>query len=104
LLAAIGAFFLYLGWRAATKDRLHVTGVEGSARIAAIQQTGMFMNGNPYVRLDLEIDVPGHPRYEVRHGEIVPLVLLGRLTQGAALPVRVDGKNPSHLVVEWEKS
>lgn len=104
ILSAIGILFLWLGWRAAAKDRLHTTGVEGSAHIAGIEQTGMLMNNNPYVRLDLEIEMPGHPRYEVKHAEIVPLVMLSRLVLGATLPVKVDAQHPSHFVIQWEKA
>ncbi len=104
ILGAIGVIFLIIGYRAAMKDRLHLIGIAGQARILGLTQTGMWMNNNPYVRLDLEITVPGHPPYEVRHGEIVPQILLGRLTDGSTLPVKVDPNHPSHFVVEWESA
>lgn len=104
LLSAIGIIFLWVGWKAAKKDRLHETGVEGSASILSITQTGAYLNRNPYVLFDFEVEVPGHPAYEVKHREIVPLVLLGRLAPGTSLPVRVDRDNPSHLIVEWERA
>jgi hypothetical protein len=103
ILGVIGIVFLIIGARAAARDRLHDAGVSGQATIAGITQTGMWMNNNPYVKLDLVIQIPGHPPYEVKHGEIVPQVLLGRLTNGASLPVRVDPDRPSHFVVEWER-
>jgi hypothetical protein len=40
----------------------------------------------------------------VRHRETVPQVLLGRLTDGSTLPVRVDPKDPSHLIVVWDEA
>jgi hypothetical protein len=101
LLAAIGLLFGYLGWRMTGKDKLHETGLEGSARILSILQTGMFMNNNPVVVLDLAVTVPDEPTYEVRHREVVPQVALGRLTQGDTLEVRVDRRNPSDLIVLW---
>jgi hypothetical protein len=104
ILGVVGVVFLVVGARAAAKDRLHTTGLEGEATIAGIQQTGMWMNNNPYVKLDLIIRVPGHPPYEVKHGEIVPQVLLGRLTSGTPLSVKVDPNKPSHFVVEWERA
>jgi hypothetical protein len=104
ILGAVGLILGAVGVRAAAKDRLHSTGIEGEARIVAIEQTGMWMNNNPYVKLDLMITVPGHPPYELKHGEIVPQVLLGRLTDGSTLSVRVDPNKPSHFVVEWERA
>ena len=104
ILGTVGVIFLVIGVRAAARDRLHTTGLQGEARILGLEQTGMLMNNNPYVKLDLEVTVPGHPAYEVKHGEIVPLALLGRLTDGGTLPVRVDPNRPSHFVVEWERA
>jgi hypothetical protein len=103
ILGAVGLIFLVLGWRAAQKDRLHETGVDGEGTIAGIEQTGMWMNDQAYVRLDLIVRVPGHQPYEVKHGEIVPQVALGRLTNGSTLPLKVDPERPSHLLVQWER-
>ena len=103
ILGVLGIVFLAIGWRAAQKDRLHDTGLDAEGTIAGIEQTGMWMNGQPYVRLDLIVNVAGHQPYEVKHGEIVPQVALGRLTSGAALPLKVDPNRPSHLLVQWER-
>jgi hypothetical protein len=103
LLALIGVPFLFVAYRAAAKDRLHETGIDGTARILGLTQTGVWMNNNPYVRLDLEVTVEGHPRYEIHHGEIVPQVLIGRLTKGTPLHIKVDPHHPSHIVVDWER-
>jgi hypothetical protein len=103
ILGVVGVIFLVIGQRAAQKDRLHDTGIEGEATIVSIHQTGMMMNNNPYVKLGLTIKTPGHQPYEVEHGEIVPQVLLGRLTNGQTLPVKVDPNRPSHFVIEWER-
>jgi hypothetical protein len=103
ILATVGIVCLVLGWRAVKKDRLHETGLQGEAEIVGVTQTGMLMNNNPYVRLDLVIRVPGHQPYQVRHGEIVPMTLVGRLTSGRTLPIRVDPNHPSHFVIEWER-
>jgi hypothetical protein len=103
ILGGVGLIFLVLGWRAAQKDRLHDTGLDGEGTIAGIEQTGLWMNDQAYVRLDLVVRVPGHQPYEVKHGEIVPQVALGRLTSGETLPLKVDPERPSHLLVQWER-
>ena len=71
---------------------------------AFLKETGIWMNINPYVRLDLEIRVPGDPPFEVGHGGIVPQVMIGRLADGTVLPVKVDPNRPWHFVVEWERA
>jgi hypothetical protein len=45
-----------------------------------------------------------HGAYEVTRKEVVPLIMLGRLTSGQPLPVKVDSANPQNLVVEWESA
>jgi hypothetical protein len=101
VLGGIGLVFAWLGWRMAAKDALHETGLKGTARILSVRQTGMWMNNNPVVVLDLAVSVPDEPTYEVRHRETVPVVALGRLAQGDELDVRVDKRNPSDLIVLW---
>jgi hypothetical protein len=103
ILGVIGLILLAVGYRAQQKDMLHVTGLDAEAKIVGVTQTGLWMNNNPYVKLDLVITVPGHPPYEVKHGEIVPQVLLGMLTSGAPLHLKVDPNKPSHFVIEWER-
>jgi hypothetical protein len=89
------------GYREA--QRLKVMGKEGTARVAGMTQTGTTLNDNPLVELDLEVTIPGRPPYRVTHREWVPLVMLGTLTMGAALHVRVDPADPSKLMIEWDK-
>lgn len=89
------------GYREA--QRLKVLGKQGTARVAGMTQTGTSMNDNPLVELDLEVTVEGRPPYRVSHREWVPLVMLGTLTMGGTLPVRVDPADPSKLMIEWEK-
>lgn len=103
ILGVLGVVFLAIGWRAAQKDRLHDTGLDAEGTIAGIEQTGMWLNDQPYVRLDLIVRVAGHQPYEVKHGEIVPQVALGRLTSGQTLPLKFDPDRPSHLPVQWER-
>jgi hypothetical protein len=100
-LAAIAVPFLFVARRAAQRDRLHEAGVDATARILGVQQTGAWLNNNPFVRLDLEVTVPGHPPYEVQHGEVVPQVLIGRLTAGTPLHLKVDRDHPSQFVIDW---
>jgi hypothetical protein len=104
ILGGIGAIFLYCAYRTAAKNRLHETGLEGRGTIMGIRQTGMWLNNNPVSVLDLRIQLDGHPSYEVRHRETVPQVLLGRLTNGQTLPVRVNPHKPSDFIIEWEQA
>src|SRR5207248_6058265 len=68
---------------AAAEDQIYATGEEGTATITGLTQTGLFVNNNPEVKLDLQVSTPGRMPYPATHKEIVPLILLGQLAVGA---------------------
>ena len=61
----------------------------------------MSLNDQPQVEMELLVQLPGRPAYTVKHKEFVPLILLGRLTSGVPLPVRVDPGDPQKVVIDW---
>jgi hypothetical protein len=88
--------------RAASARRVLSTGTAGSATITGLTQTGMFMNENPQVEMDLMVQVPGRPPYAAKRKQFVPLILLGRLSTGSPLSVRVDPADPSNVEIDWD--
>lgn len=91
-----------LWWRSAAKmDRIGTTGVAGTGQIMGLRQTGMEVNDQPQVELDLLVTIPGRSPYRAKVKEIVPLIMLSRL-QGT-LPVRVDPAEPEAIVVQWDQ-
>jgi hypothetical protein len=107
ILAVVGVGLLWFGLRAGARAednaRIEASGLPGQATIVGLTQTGMFLNDNPQVRLDLSVLLPGRPAYAASVKQFVPLILLGRLTGGATLPVKVDPSNPAHVIVEWDQ-
>ena len=87
--------------RAAATDRISAMGVAGTGQIMGLRQTGVLINGQPQVEMDLLVTVMGHSPYRVKVKEIVPLIMLNRL-QGT-LPVRVDPARPQTVVVQWDQ-
>ena len=108
ILAAVGIALIVIGiivgQRAAATDQLLQTGVAGTAAITGLTQTGMYFNENPQVRMHLLVSLPGQTPYATTHTEVVPLILLGRLSSGAPLAVRVDPANLNRLAVDWSSS
>lgn len=108
ILAVVGIALIVIGFvvgqRAAATDRLLQTGLAGSAAITGLTQTGMYFNENPQVRMQLLISLPGQTPYAATHTEVVPLILLGRLTSGAPLAVRVDPADLNRVAVDWSSS
>jgi hypothetical protein len=50
------------------------------------------------------VTTPIHGGYDVTRKEVVPLIMVGSLTSGRPLPVKVDPNNPQDLVIEWESA
>lgn len=95
---------IIVGRRAAATDALLQTGTPGTATITGLTQTGMYVNENPQIRMQLLVSLPGQTPYATQHTEIVPLMLLGRLNSGAPLQVRVDPMNLNRVAVDWGES
>ena len=77
-----------------------VNGIDATATIAAIRQTGMQLNFAPVVDLDLTVIRNGLPM-PVTVRETVPQVALARLRMGETLRVRVDQANPGLVWIDW---
>ena len=92
---------IIVGRRAASTEALLATGTPGTATVTGLTQTGMYMNENPQIRMQLLVTLPGQTPYAAQHTEIVPLMLLGRLTSGSPLQVRVDPMNLNRIAVDW---
>jgi len=105
ILGGVGVMLLLGGllWMrgAAKKDRISATGVAGTGQIMGLGQTGVTVNDQPQVELDLLVTIPGRSPYRAKVKEIVPLITLNRL-QGT-LPVRVDPAEPDTVVVQWDQ-
>ena len=105
ILGATGLGLVWFGLRArrsaADADRIASTGLAGTATITALTQTGMSLNDQPQVEMQLLVSIPGRAPYPATRKEFVPLILLGRLSSGLPLPVKVDPADPQRLVIEW---
>jgi hypothetical protein len=69
-----------------------------------MRQTGVYMNEQPQIELNLEVTTSMQGPYEVVMKEYVPLMLIGTLSSGAPLPVKVDPANPNTVIIEWENA
>lgn len=105
ILGGVGVVMLLAGllWMrsAAKKDRISAMGVAGTGQIMGLRQTGMTVNDQPQVELDLLVTIPGRSPYRAKVKEIVPLIMLNRL-QGT-LGVRVDPAEPETVVIQWDQ-
>jgi len=105
ILALVGIVLLVFALRAsagaADADRVSRSGLPGTAQIRGVTQTGMFLNQNPQVKLDLLVQVSGKAPYAATRKEFVPLIMLNQIAPGSTLPVKVDPNNANDVVIQW---
>lgn len=102
----LGLFFWARKWQRAVADaeRIKSQGVAGTATILGMRQTGTTLNEQPQIELRLQVSTQMHGAYEVMVKEYVPLMLLGTLSSGRPLPVKVDPADPQSVIIEWESA
>ena len=102
----LGLFVWARKWQraAADADRIRQQGVSGTATITGMRQTGVQLNEQPQIELQLQVQTQMHGAYPVTVKEYVPLMLLGTLSSGQPLPVKVDPANPQRVIIEWENA
>jgi hypothetical protein len=83
----------------AKAQHLMVNGRAGSATITAIRDTGMTINDNPTVELELAVTVDGADPYAVTHRQTISRIAIPSFQPGATVPVRVDPADRQSLIV-----
>ena len=86
---------------AARRKVLLREGVDGSAKLMVVEQTGTQVNDQPMLRLRMIVEVAGRAPYAVVHKEVVPHIRLAQLQPGIHLPVKVDPKDPRNMAIAW---
>jgi hypothetical protein len=77
------------------------TGLPGQATVSAVQDTGVSVQGQRVMVLDLVINAGGKPPQTVKHSAMVPDAAVPRVSAGASLPVRVNAANPAQFAIDW---
>ncbi len=82
-----------------TTGALYTNGIQGSATIEGLSDTGQIVNNAPVMEMDLKVTVPGKDPYSVKHRQIVAHVAMGNFQPGKVFPVRVDQNDPQRIVI-----
>ncbi len=85
----------------AASSALAVNGVEATASITAVRQTGSQINFAPVVELDLLIFGPAGAPYPVTRRETVQQIYLARAQPGQLLKVKVDPNDNTVVRIDW---
>jgi len=103
-LTVLGIVFTGMGWFFKRADsnykRIMTTGIRGVATINKIGPSHVYVNKQPMAHLDLTIET-GTKRYEINHSAVVPLVYLATLMPGTRIPVVVDPRDKTGIILQW---
>jgi hypothetical protein len=105
-LVAVGLLIWGRKWSKgyAEAQRIKIHGVAGQATITGMRQTGVSVNEQPQIELQLQVQDQMYGSRQITVKEYVPLMMLGTLSSGRPLPVKVDPANPTNVVIEWESA
>jgi len=80
-------------------NMLAMTGLEASAEVVAIEDTGTLINMNPVVKLSLKVtpSVMGMPAFDTTGNSVVSKIAIPR--KGDTIKIKYNPANPSEFVV-----
>ena len=88
--AAIAIPLVWMRKKRQQAEELAAVGTQGEAKILSLTDTGMRVNDNPRVTLELEITMPMRPPYKVTKTMVVPLIRMAQVQVGETVGVMVD--------------
>jgi hypothetical protein len=80
-------------------QHLMANGRAGAATITGLRDTGVTINDNPTVELDLSVSLDGGEPYAVTHRQTISRIAIASFQPGATVPVRVDPADRSSLLM-----
>lgn len=87
--------------KARGKRRIETSGLSGQAKVMRVSQTSTYINDNPVLMFDLEVEAPGLAPYRTTAKATVPMYMTQRVGPGATIPVKVDPSNQNDIVIDW---
>ena len=96
----LGLIFGGLYFKQRGEQRVMAEGIQGTAQILGMTQTGVQVNEQPQVELHMRIEASGIAPYELKKKFIVPLIALGQLS-GGRLNVAIDREDQENVVINW---
>jgi len=83
----------------ARKAKLFTDGLDGTAEILGVEETGTTVNDMPVLKIRLKVNDGYHPEYEIVHKEITPLTQIPKLVNGGQIAVKVSRGDPKRLLL-----
>lgn len=77
------------------------TGVDATAMITGVAQTGAMVNFQPTLQIDMTVMPDGLPPYPASVTQVVEQVFLTKAVAGASVPIKVDPNDPGSIWINW---
>jgi hypothetical protein len=84
-----------------SKASLLQTGIPGVARVTSVVDSGVRINFEPVLDIELEVALEDGRHYAARVRELAPQMYAGRVEPGASVGVRADALDPQLLTLDW---
>ncbi len=65
-------------------------GKQGTAKILKLSDTGVTINENPRVKLELEISIPNYPNYFAQKTVVIPIINIPQVQPGSIVDILAD--------------
>lgn len=87
-------------------EELIATGKQGTAIVLKLSDTGVSVNDNPRVKLQLEIHIPNYQPYRAQKTVTLPLIYLSQVQTGSTINILADPEQPDNekriaLLLKW---
>ena len=95
LLIAIPLLISLVSFRGAVKIKNRIQeivtyGKSGTAKIIKLSDTGVTINDNPRVKLELEISIPNYPNYFAQKTLVIPMINISQVQPDLIVNVLAD--------------
>ncbi|HMJ03465.1 MAG TPA: hypothetical protein VK506_11015 [Conexibacter sp.] len=78
-----------------------MSGVDATATITGVQQTGAMVNYQPTMQIDMTVLPDGLPPYPASVTQVVEQHFLVKAVPGASVPIKVDPNDPGSIWINW---
>lgn len=80
-------------------QQLQASGVDGTATVVSVADTGGSLNDHPIARLELDVTLPGQAPYRTTIEQAIPRLQAGQIVPGAVVAVKADPQNPQAVAL-----
>lgn len=80
-------------------EQLQASGVDGTATVVSVADTGGSLNDHPIARLELDVTLPGQAPYRTTVEQAIPRLQAGQIVPGAVVAVKADPQNPQAVAL-----